>query len=79
MVLELANVKPVQILDDNCSEFDPVDRLVRDYAAQVPPDNTRLGDAMFDQLRILFGLVQILELTLRITLCIIYNDFNEVK
>ena len=66
------------ILDDNCPGLCPVDRLVRDYAAQVTRDHNRVGDAMFDQLCEHFDEAQIVELTLRITLCTFFNKFNDV-
>ena len=76
--LGLAKETIAGILDDNCPRLDPVDRLVRDYAAQVTRDHNRVGDAMFDQLRAHFDEAQIVELTLRITLCTFFNKFNDV-
>ena len=51
---------------------------VRDYAAQVTRDHNRVGDRQFDGLRAHFSETQIVELTLRITLCTFFNKFNDV-
>ena len=67
-----------QILDEDCPGLDPVDRMVRDYAAQVTRDHNRVGDRQFDGLRAHFSETQIVELTLRITLCTFFNKFNDV-
>ena len=66
------------ILDDDCPELDPIDRLVRDYAAQVTRDHNRVPDRLFDALRDHFDEAQIVELTLRIALCTFFNKFNDV-
>jgi uncharacterized peroxidase-related enzyme len=67
-----------RILDDDCPGLDPLDRLVRDYAAQVTRDHNRVRDTLFDALREHFDEAQIVELTLRITLCTFFNKFNDV-
>ena len=67
-----------RILDEACPGLDPVDRMVRDYAAQVTRDHNRVGDRQFDELRAHFSETQIVELTLRITLCTFFNKFNDV-
>jgi len=67
-----------RILDEDCPGLDPVDRMVRDYAAQVTRDHNRVGDRQFDGLRAHFSETQIVELTLRITLCTFFNKFNDV-
>ena len=67
-----------EILDEDCPGLDPVDRMVRDYAAQVTRDHNRVGDRQFDGLRAHFSETQIVELTLRITLCTFFNKFNDV-
>ena len=67
-----------RILDEDCPGLDPVDRMVRDYAAQVTRDHNRVGDRQFDELRAHFSETQIVELTLRITLCTFFNKFNDV-
>ena len=67
-----------QILNDDCPELNSLDRLVRDYAAQVTKDHNRVSDLMFNSLREHFDEAQIVELTLRITLCTFFNKFNDV-
>ena len=67
-----------RILDEDCPGLDPVDCMVRDYAAQVTRDHSRVGDRQFDGLRAHFSETQIVELTLRITLCTFFNKFNDV-
>ena len=76
--LGLADATIARILDDDCPGLSPIDRLVRDYAAQITRDHNRVGDALFDQLRAHFDEAQIVELTLRITLCTFFNKFNDV-
>ncbi|MDA1311000.1 MAG: carboxymuconolactone decarboxylase family protein [Proteobacteria bacterium] len=66
------------ILEPDCPGLDEVDRLVRDYAAQVTRDHNRVRDGLFDRLRAHFSEEQIVELTLRITLCTFFNKFNDV-
>ena len=66
------------ILDEDCPGLNPVDRMVRDYAAQVTRNHNRVGDCQFDGLRAHFSEAQIVELTLRITLCTFFNKFNDV-
>ncbi|MEQ8395832.1 carboxymuconolactone decarboxylase family protein [Thalassobaculum sp.] len=67
-----------RILEPDCPGLTEVDRLVRDYAAQVTHDHNRVRDTMFDALRQHFTEEQIVELTLRITLCTFFNKFNDV-
>lgn len=57
--------------------FDAVDRLVVEYAIAAWRDPHRLRDALFDRLRAVFTEAQIVELTLRITLCGFFNKFND--
>lgn len=66
------------ILDDEVASFDKVDYLVRDYAVAVTNDWNRVRDRMFEQLRNHFSEEQIVELTLRISLCGFFNRFNDV-
>ena len=66
------------ILDTDCSELDDIDRLVRDYAVQVTKDHNRVTDDIFNRLKEYFDETQIVELTLRITLCTFFNKFNDV-
>ncbi len=58
-------------------EFDEVDRLVVEYAIAAWQDPQRVGDALFQRLRRHFSEAQIVELTLRITLCGFFNKFND--
>ena len=67
-----------RILEPDCPGLDPVDRLVRDYAEQVTRDHNRVRDTLFDRLRQHFSEEQIVELTLRISLCTFFNKFNDV-
>ena len=59
------------------SEFDAIDRLVVEYAIAAWNDPHRLRDRLFDRLREHFSEAQIVELTLRITLCGFFNRFND--
>src|SRR5580704_16728621 len=58
-------------------EFDEVDRLVVEYAVAATERPGRLADALFARLRRHFSEAQIVELTLRITLCGFFNKFND--
>ncbi len=58
-------------------EFDAVDRLVVEYAIAAWTHPHRLRDALFARLREHFSEAQIVELTLRITLCGFFNRFND--
>jgi uncharacterized peroxidase-related enzyme len=58
-------------------ELDEVDRLVVEYAIAATERPNRLPDAMFARLRRHFTESQIVELTLRITLCGFFNKFND--
>jgi uncharacterized peroxidase-related enzyme len=58
-------------------ELDEVDRLVVEYAIAVTERTSRLPDVMFARLRRHFSEAQIVELTLRITLCGFFNKFND--
>jgi uncharacterized peroxidase-related enzyme len=58
-------------------EFDAVDRLVVEYTIAAWNDPHRLRDRLFDRLREHFSEAQIVELTLRITLCGFFNKFND--
>jgi uncharacterized peroxidase-related enzyme len=57
--------------------FDPIDRLVIEYTIAAWNDPHRLRDRLFDRLRQHFTEAQIVELTLRITLCGFFNKFND--
>ncbi len=58
-------------------EFDAVDRLVVEYTIAAWNEPHRLRDRLFDRLREQFSEAQIVELTLRITLCGFFNKFND--
>ena len=65
------------ILAPEVPGFDEVDTLVRDYAVAVTEDARRLPPAMVERLKSRFTEEQIVELTLRTTLCGFFNRFNE--
>jgi len=58
-------------------ELDALDRLVVEYTIAAWNDPHRLRDGLFDRLRQHFSEAQIVELTLRITLCGCFNKFND--
>ena len=58
-------------------EFDAVDRLVVEYAIAAWTQSNRVPEALFARLRQHFSEAQIVELTLRITLCGFFNRFND--
>jgi len=67
-----------QILEDDVPSFDEVDLLVRDYAKAVTNEWNTVRDEMFERLGQHFSEEQIVELTLRISLCGFFNRFNDV-
>ena len=73
--LEPASV--AAILEPEVPGFDEVDTLVRDYAVAVTEDARRMPAAMVERLKAHFSEAQIVELTLRATLCGFFNRFNE--
>jgi len=58
-------------------ELDETDRLVVEYAVAATERPNRLPDAIFARLKRHFTEAQIVELTLRITLCGFFNKFND--
>jgi AhpD family alkylhydroperoxidase len=58
-------------------ELDDKDKLVVRYAIAAWQEPGRIPDALFAQLREHFSEAQIVELTLRITLCGFFNKFND--
>ena len=58
-------------------EFDATDRLVVEYAIAAWEAPNRIPEALFTRLRAAFNEAQIVELTLRITLCGFFNKFND--
>ena len=61
----------------NNAELDEVDRLVVEYSIAAWERPNRIPEALFDRLRRHFSEAQIVELTLRITLCGFFNKFND--
>jgi uncharacterized peroxidase-related enzyme len=61
----------------NHPELDETDRLVVEYAIAVTERANRLPEVMFERLRQHFTEAQLVELTLRITLCGFFNRFND--
>ena len=58
-------------------EFDDRDKLVVEYAIAAWERPNRIPDALFTRLRQHFSEAQLVELTLRITLCGFFNKFND--
>ncbi len=58
-------------------ELDDTDRLVVEYAIAAWEHPNRIPEPLFDRLRARFSEAQIVELTLRITLCGFFNKFND--
>ena len=73
----LAPETAANILEPDCPGLDTVDRLVRDYSVEVTERFQYIRDNMFEALRRHFSEEQIVELTLRISLCGFFNRFNE--
>jgi AhpD family alkylhydroperoxidase len=66
-----------RLLDDDNPELDDVDRLVVEYARVAWETPNRVHESVFERLRQHFSEAQIVELTLRITLCGFFNRFND--
>ncbi|MGB9645893.1 MAG: carboxymuconolactone decarboxylase family protein [Stellaceae bacterium] len=58
-------------------EFDERDKLVVEYAIAAWERPSRIPDALFARLNEYFSEAQLVELTLRITLCGFFNKFND--
>jgi uncharacterized peroxidase-related enzyme len=58
-------------------ELDDCDKLVVEYAIAAWNHPGRIADSLFARLRRYFSEAQIVELTLRITLCGFFNKFND--
>lgn len=58
-------------------ELDAVDKLVAEYSVVAWTTPNRFSNALFAKLREHFSEAQIVELTLRITLCGFFNKFSE--
>jgi len=66
-----------RLLDPDNPELDDVDRMVVEYAHAAWETPNQMRDSLFERLRRHFSEAQIVELTLRITLCGFFNRFNE--
>ena len=73
----LAPETAANILEPDCPGLDTVDRLVRDYSVEVTERFQFIRDNMFEELWCHFSEEQIVELTLRISLCGFFNRFND--
>ena len=73
----LAPESVAAILQPAVPGFDDVDTLVRDYAVAVTRDARRVAGDMVERIKAHFTEEQIVELTLRTTLCGFFNRFNE--
>ena len=61
----------------NHPELTDVDKLVIEYTIAAWTDPHKLRERLFDRLRSRFSEAQIVELTLRLTLCGFFNKFND--
>ena len=61
----------------NHPELDDIDKLVVEYTIAAWTNPHRLRDRIFARLREHFSEAQIVELTLRLTLCGFFNKFND--
>src|SRR5215831_11385327 len=61
----------------NHPEFDDRDKLVVEYAIAAWERPNRIPEALFTRLHQYFSEAQLVELTLRITLCGFFNKFND--
>jgi uncharacterized peroxidase-related enzyme len=67
-----------RILDyANHPELDAVDRVVVEWAIAAWETPNRIPDALYQRLRAHFSEAQVVELTLRTTLCGFFNRFND--
>jgi len=66
-----------RLLEPDNPELDETDRLVIDYAKVAWETPNRVPAKLFKALRAVFSEAQIVELTLRITLCGFFNRFND--
>ena len=57
--------------------FSEAERVALDYAERMTITGERVDDALFMRLKARFSEAQIVELTLRITLCGFFNKFND--
>ena len=73
--LGLAPETVAGILEPDCPGLNAVERLVRDYAMQVTNRPQASDEALFAELKNHFNEAEIVELTLRTTLCGFFNSF----
>ena len=73
--LGLAPETVAGILEPDCPGLNAVERLVRDYAMQVTNRPQAIDEALFAELKNHFNEAEIVELTLRTTLCGFFNSF----
>ncbi len=66
-----------RILDPEPPGFDEKERLVRDYARLVAERAWGIRDEVFAQLKLHFTDQQIVELTIRVGICILFNKLNQ--
>jgi uncharacterized peroxidase-related enzyme len=66
-----------RLLDADNPELTDIDRLVVEYATVAWETPNRIRETLFERLRQHFSEAQIVELTLRITLCGFFNRFND--
>ena len=66
-----------RILDPTNPDLDEVDRLVVEYARAAWETPSRIPEGLFRRLRGHFSEAQVVELTLRVTLCGFFNRFND--
>ncbi|HBK04874.1 MAG TPA: carboxymuconolactone decarboxylase family protein [Acetobacteraceae bacterium] len=66
-----------RLMEPDNPELDDIDRLVIEYAQLAWETPNRIRDGVFQRLRQHFSEAQIVELTLRITLCGFFNRFND--
>jgi uncharacterized peroxidase-related enzyme len=66
-----------RLLDADNPELDEIDHLVVEYATIAWENPQRIPERMFERLRGHFSEAQIVELTLRTTLCGFFNRFND--
>jgi len=66
-----------EILDPEPPDLDEKERLVRDYAKLVAERAGSIRDKVFEDLKRHFTDQQIVELTIRVGICILFNKLNQ--
>ena len=79
LVVEGLSPKGVDAIMDykNHPEFDEKDKIVVEWATAVWENPNRIRDELFNRVRKHFTEAQVVELTLRATLCGFFNKFND--